>query len=384
MKHIIILPDLGQTTSEAKVVKWLKVLGDKLSAGEPLLEVETDKATMEVEAYVGGYLRRKLAQEGDLASTMSPIAILTDTSDERFEEEGSATKPDAAGTQASSDPSAAGVPQSKPVAAVPAARARARELGIELSSVPGTGPNGLITKTDVERFAAGGRVEAPQMSGPLGDLKSLAAMAALTSASKSTIPHFYVTVDFDVTRAEAWRSSWNASHPGCRVSINDYLVRAASKALFDSPRFNVRLAEGRYVQQATAELLLVVGGEPGLVLVPLPDLHAAPLEEFVPAIRTAVNSARQNRMTTSAFKVSPLLALSNLGMFDVKQFAAIIPTGCTAILAVGSVREQLILRAGTPQSVKVCTVTLSADHRVVDGVAAAKLLASMQSHLNSL
>jgi pyruvate dehydrogenase E2 component (dihydrolipoamide acetyltransferase) len=89
-------------------------------------------------------------------------------------------------------------------------------------------------------------------------------------------------------------------------------------------------------------------------------------------------------MTTSAFKVSPLLAVSNLGMFNVKQFAAIIPTGCTAILAVGSVREQLILRAGMPESMKVCTVTLSADHRVVNGIAAAKLLASMQSHLNSL
>ncbi len=384
MKHVIILPDLGQTTSEAKVVKWLKALGDKLVAGDPLLEVETDKATMEVETYVGGYLRRKLAQEGDLANAMSPIALLTDTSDEPFEEEASAIKSDAASTQPSPKPAATVAPHSKPIAAVPAARARARELGIELSSVSGTGPNGLITKTDVERFAAGNQVEAPQTAQPMSDVKPLAAMAALTSASKTTIPHFYVTVDLDVTGAEAWRLLWNASHSGCRVSINDYLVRAASQALSDSPRLNVRLAESRYIQQTSAEVLLVVDSDSGLILVPLLDLHAAPIEEFVSAIRIAVGSARQNRMATSPFKASPLLAISNLGMFGVKQFAAIIPTGCTAILAMGAVREQLIWRDGKPDNVKVCTVTLSADHRVVDGIAVAKFLERMQSHLNSL
>ena len=153
MKHTIILPDLGQTTSEAKVVKWLKAVGERLAAGEPLLEVETDKATMDVEAYVGGYLRKKLAQEGEMVSAMSPVAILTDTADEGFEEEVEVSKPQIAVSQTVPKPAATSVPSSRPLAAAPAARLRAKELGIELSSVPGTGPGGLITKADVERFA---------------------------------------------------------------------------------------------------------------------------------------------------------------------------------------------------------------------------------------
>jgi acetoin:2,6-dichlorophenolindophenol oxidoreductase subunit alpha len=151
MKHTIILPDLGQTTSEAKVVKWLKGVGEQVSAGEPLLEVETDKATMEVEAYVGGYLRKKLAKEGDMAGAMSPVAILTDTSDERFDEEPTA-RPQAKVNLVASKPAAtASAP--RPATAVPAARRLATELGIDLSQVAGSGPGGLISRTDVERLA---------------------------------------------------------------------------------------------------------------------------------------------------------------------------------------------------------------------------------------
>jgi len=383
MKHTIIMPDLGQTTSEAKVVRWLKDLGDKVSAGEPLLEVETDKATMEVEAYVGGYLRKRLAEEGNLVSAMSPIAILTDSSEEALEEE-PRTVSLAESRPASRQAPAAGAARSKPVAAVPAARARAKELGIELASVPGTGPNGVITRADVERFAVGKQGPAREATQPSGEPKVLAAMASLTSASKSTIPHFYVTSDLDVTLAEAWRSGWNASHPERKVSINDYLVRAASQALFDSPRFNMKLSEGRYIQQKSGDILLVVDTEAGLILVPLADPRAASIEEFVSATRIAVDSARQGRIAATASRVPPLLALSNLGRFGVKQFAAIIPSGCTGILATGAVRDQLILRNGQPEAVKVCSVTLSADHRVVDGITAAKLLERMQSHLNSL
>jgi pyruvate dehydrogenase E2 component (dihydrolipoamide acetyltransferase) len=153
MKHTIILPDLGQTTSEAKIVKWLKAVGERIAAGEPLLEVETDKATMDVEAYVGGYLRKKLAREGEVVSALSPVAILTDTPDEVFEEEVKAAQPQ---TVIQTGPKPAATPAAPPtsLAAAPAARLRAKELGVELSSVRGTGPGGLVTKADVERFAA--------------------------------------------------------------------------------------------------------------------------------------------------------------------------------------------------------------------------------------
>ena len=154
MKHTIILPDLGQTTNEAKVLRWLKKPGDRVSSGEPLLEVETDKTIMDVEAYVGGYLRKMCVVEGEMAIAKEPIAILTDRLDEFYED------PIEVISEAPiiSAPSVAehATPKvvSRAVAAVPAARTLARDLGIDINLVTGTGPNGLITRNDVERFAS--------------------------------------------------------------------------------------------------------------------------------------------------------------------------------------------------------------------------------------
>ena|SRR2546426_4026287 len=154
MKHTIILPDLGQTTSEAKVVKWLKKPGEKVSMGEPLVEVETDKATLEVESYVAGYLREKFVEEGEKASAMVPIAVLTDRPDEPYDQAlaDSSEKPATPQFPKLETPTPKSAPET--VTAVPAARSLAKELGIDLNSVVGTGPRGLITKNDVERFVA--------------------------------------------------------------------------------------------------------------------------------------------------------------------------------------------------------------------------------------
>ena len=152
MKHVIIMPDLGQTSSEAKIVSWLKKPGERLALGEPLLEVETDKATMEVEAYVGGFLRRKLANEGEMVAASNPVAILTDTADEDFDQDVNLNpKSVASAPTAERARPAAPAAVGGNVAAVPAARALAKQLGIELSKIRGTGPQGLITKADVER-----------------------------------------------------------------------------------------------------------------------------------------------------------------------------------------------------------------------------------------
>jgi len=225
MKHIIIMPDLGQTTSEAKIVSWLKKPGDKLAMGEPLLEVETDKATMDVEAYVGGFLRRKLANEGEMVAASNPVAILTDTPDEQFDDDvrpkARSAAPVAAAERAQVTMSGT---VSGNVAAVPAARMLAKQLGVELSAVPGSGLQGLITKADVERFVSQGGQSA---ANSLHQSKAQEAMADLTSRSKSTIPHFYVTLDLDMAAAEGWRARWNQNHPELKASVNDCLVRKA-------------------------------------------------------------------------------------------------------------------------------------------------------------
>jgi len=378
MKHVIIMPDLGQTSSEAKIVSWLKKPGEKLAMGEPLLEVETDKATMDVEAYVGGFLRKKLANEGDMVAASNPVAILTDTVDEEFDEEvRPQAKPATVVEPVERSQSATPAPVSSKVAAAPAARTLAKQLGIELSAVSGTGAQGLITKTDVERFQAGRA--SPTSSPPK---KGQEAMAALTSRSKATIPHFYVTVDLDMSAAEAWRARWNQDQPNLKASINDCLVRAASAALADSPKLNQRVVDGKAEPQSAADVLLVVGIDSGLLLVPVADPHADAADVFLQRIKTSLGSAKEGKVPSA--KATPLLAISNLGMFGVKEFSAIIPPGCNAILAAGAARNQVVWRNDRAEALRVCTATVSADHRVVDGIAVAQFLERMQFHLNSL
>jgi pyruvate dehydrogenase E2 component (dihydrolipoamide acetyltransferase) len=384
MKHTIILPDLGQTTSEAKILKWHKDPGDLVSAGEPLVEVETDKATMDVEAYVGGYLRATLVEEGQMATAKDPIAVLTDTAEEIFEE-----TPDVAAKPLPQESPLMKAEKTRPmkvggaVAAVPAARTLARELGIDLSRVDGSGPNELITVRDVQRAAERAKTqESAALASPI-ETGALSAMAAVTASSKATIPHFYVTVEVDVSAAIEWRQQWNRSHPDLPASFNDIFVRVASVSVKESPQINISLQGGKYDQRSSGDVLLVVATEGRLNLVPVRDPSRSTWEDFLLGMRTLLNSAREGKITGLGGP-APLLAISNLGMYRVKEFAAIIPPGCTAILAVGSIRDQVTLKEGLPEVVRICSLTLSVDHRVADGISAAKFLERIQVHLNSL
>lgn len=384
MKHIIILPDLGQTTSEAKILKWHKKPGDLVSSGEPLVEVETDKATMDVEAYVGGYLRATLVEEGQMATAKDPIAVLTDTASEAFEESPVAMQETLLkGVQPLKAVKAVPVKVGAALAAVPAARMLAKELGVDLKQVNGSGPNGLITVKDVQGAALGAKAKkGAALASPI-ETGALSAMAAITASSKTTIPHFYVTVEVDVAAAMTWREQWNGAHPNLQASFNDLFVRVASTALTESPQINISLKDGKYDQRSSGDVLLVVATEGKLNLVPVQDPSRSAWEEFLRGMRMVLDSTRAGKITGQGGP-APLLAISNLGMYRVKEFAAIIPPGCTAVLAIGSVRDQVILKEGRPEVAKICSLTLSVDHRVADGIAAAKFLERIQVHLNSL
>lgn len=359
MQHNIILPDLGQTTSEAKIVQWLKKPGDRVSRGEPIVAVETDKVDMEVEAFEGGYLRKLLVEEGSMASALTPVAILTDTPEETY---------DGLGEQKSKPPGPAHPPRVSNAA--PAARALAKDLGVDLAQVEGTGPKGLITRADVQRFSEA--VAAPNRT-----LAAMAAMAATTANSKRDIPHFYATRDLEVASAARWRDRWNETQNGAHASFNDVFVRCAAKALGDVPRLNLAYKDGAFEQRSAADVLLVVAREPALLLLPMADSRALDWKEFIQRMH---DTAGQGAPAPAA----PLLAISNLGMYGIKEFAAIIPPGCSSVLAIGAVREAPVVRNGAVTVEKIATATLSADHRVIDGVAAARFLERMQFHLNSL
>src|SRR5215472_133019 len=270
MVHNIVMPDLGQTVAEGKIVRWLKRPGDVVSRGEALLEVETDKVTMEVESYRSGYLRAILVSEGEMASAMSPIAVLTDQLDEMFQRchsrDAMSNGVDGKGTsgaakQASTASRPAGEALQKTdgrVPASPAAKVRARELGVHLRSLVSSRSDGLITRRNVnEAAAATSRPAHP--------------MAAITARSVQTIPHFYVTVDVDVSTALAWRRQWNSANPTSHLTLNDVFVRAASFALRDVPAINARFWNGMIERRSTGDILMVVTTRRGLAWVPVCD-----------------------------------------------------------------------------------------------------------------
>jgi pyruvate dehydrogenase E2 component (dihydrolipoamide acetyltransferase) len=331
MQYTIVLPDLGQTTNEARILKWLKCVGEPVTRGEPLLAVETDKVDMEVESFENGFLREVLVPEGEKATALAPIAILTEGADEPYQRPGDHP---------------AEPPAKRRVAAVPGARERARELGIDLEAVKGTGARGMITREDVEQFtrAANG-----------SENRAWAAMAATVVASKREIPHFYAARDLDLNHATGWRKRQNENGSD-HISLNDVFVRCAKLALADSPRLRTAFDSGRYRPHERAGVLVIAARGDALILEP----------------------------TESSEKASATLAISNLGMYGVKQFAAIIPPGCTAVLAIGAARQEPVVREGKVVIAEICTTTLSADHRVVDGIAAARFLERLQHHLNSL
>lgn len=381
MRHDIIMPDLGQTAAEGKIVRWLKKPGDPVAKGDMLLEVETDKVTMEVESYRKGYLRAVLIEEGQMAGAMSPIAVLTDEPGEAYDgfpagDASVPTHPHSGQQVTPSEPksitAAASLAISGRPAATPAAKARAREAGIDLNGLAGTGPDGLITRGDVERAEA-----------KPGTIQAASPMAAMTARSAAEIPHFYVTLDVEVSGLLAWRERWNAAHPDLRASVNDVFVRTAMMALRDVPKLNVRYREGQIEARAAGGALLVVAVEPGLTLVPVPDAVSSSWEDYLSSMRKILEGVRQRGIVKSAGE-APALAISNLGMFGVKQFTAIIPPESAAALAIGAVREEVIVKDQQMRIAKICSLTLSSDHRAIDGITAAKFLERVQAHLNSL
>ncbi len=372
MTHPILMPDLGQTVNEGKVLRWLKKPGETVKKGEPLLEVETDKVTMEVEAYRDGYLREILAGEGQVVSAMTAIAILTDEAGEPYERPVSVSSsgPPAAPPATAAPPASSAA---REFLATPAARTLARELGVQLDAVTGTGPGKLVTRRDVERSAQPRAASQPR-----------SAMAAIAAKSKQTIPHFYVTLDVDVSAAELWRENWNAAHPALLATADDVFVRAASRALRDVPALSGDNQYGENALSLPADVLLIVAIERGLRLVPIPDPSGLAWEEYLQMIKSLLHGAREGRMREPSSPLHPRLAISNLGAFGVTQFTAIIPPTCTAILAIGAIREVAMVKNKQVAVGEICSLTLSADHRVMDGIVAAKFLERTQAHLNSL
>jgi len=391
----ILMPEAGNTMEEGTVLGWLVREGERISVGDILCEIETDKATMEYESPAAGRLARIVAAEGDMVAVKQPIAYLADSDAEldaylyvlemtvtTSDDQATAKIDQAAGAHSTS--AAAADPQrianrGATYPASPAVRRLAREKGLDLTSFgKGSGPSGRILTNDLvgspsaaatipAAVDAGGTIRRPipKMRRRIGER---------LVAAKQSIPHFYMRTTvladelFDVFREKQGE--------GC--SLNDLIVFACGKTLPQFPGFRSHVEGDEMVEESGAHIGIAVGLDDGLVVPVIRDVQQLTLAQLIRASKKVVEDARRGVVANVGCGV---FTISNLGMFGVEEFSAIINPPESAILAVGAVREQVIVENGAMRPGRAMTLTLSADHRVVDGVMAAKFLAALKQIL---
>lgn len=397
MAETIAMPKLGFDMAEGTLVRWLKHEGEVVEKGEVLAEIETDKATVEVEASVAGTVRKLIVAEHSTVPVGAPIAILG-TPDEPIEAlalEGAAmsavsqepsvipsvpaTAPLHAGPTAAPAPETGSLPGG--VRASPVAHRMAAERGMDLKGVQGTGPEGRIVKKDVLAVSAQAvaKPAGPGVTVPLTKLRS--AIGRRMLASKQQVPHFYLTIDIDAERLADTRAQLNlAKSDDAKLSVNDFVVKAASLALRDVPSLNASLLGESIQRHAQVNVGVAVAVEDGLLTVVVRDADTKPIGQIGDEIRAMAGRARQGRVRPEDIQGSTF-TVSNLGMFAIDHFVAIINPPEAAILAVGSLRETPVVRDGLVTAGLRMKVTLSADHRVTDGVEAAHWLQALRGRL---
>jgi len=400
----IIMPKMGDAMEEGTLVRWLKQEGEPVKEGEPIAEIATDKATIELEAPASGILRGIRVLEGATVPINTPLAyILTEgeTLPEESKRDGATPTP-AAAPQVVAPPSevkAAYAPAAEErIKASPLARKIAQEHGIDLRLLQGTGPQGRIVERDVLAYLEKMRPPAPApvaappvpptpapagaaRTEPLNRLRQITAQR--TTEAKQTIPHFYLTMEIDMEEALALRAKLNSMEESFRISVNDMIVKACAVALEKHPIVNASYREGQLVYPDGIHIGIAVASEEGLLVAVVRHCEGKSLRRIAQEAQTLVQKAREGKllpdeMTGNTFTVS------NLGMFDIDEFSAIINPPASAILAVGAVKKvPVVLEDGSIQPRARMKVTLSCDHRVLDGATGARFLQELKRVLEN-
>ena len=398
----VVMPQMGYDMREGTVVRWHKEEGETVNRGEVIADIETDKATVEFEAYTGGILGRIVAAAGVAVPVGELIAIITDPG-EAVPDAPAASAPAAAAPGTAAAPVVVAPPQETAVPAgdgqvraSPIARRLARERGIDLALVAGSGPNGRITERDVENYRPPvAPAPPPSVPAPVGEPAPAAAdarielsrmrqtIARVTSDSKTTAPHFYVTAAVDMGKAMALRREINdAADPESRVSVNDLMVKACALALAKHPKFNA-FYRGDYLQvNGAMNIGIAIALETGLILPGVSNCESKSLLQIAAATKDLIARANSGTLRNEEYS-STTFSISNMGMFDVESFTAIIYPPHAAILAVGSVKEQPVVRDGQLGIGQMMKATLSTDHRVADGAEAAQFLMEIKRALEN-
>jgi pyruvate dehydrogenase E2 component (dihydrolipoamide acetyltransferase) len=343
----VIMPKLGLTMDEGRLIAWHKQEGDRVTEGEVLFEVETDKAAMEVPATTSGFLRRVLAKADDMIPVAQVVAVITTTADE----------PVAAAT-----PVAPAAPPER-VAASPAARKRAQELGVDLATLVASKP-GRISIEDVEAAATSAPAAAGETRVPLSRMRK--AIATAMSRSSAEAPQFKLERDIDMTRANEQRKRAGASY-------TDVVVSAVARALAAHPRLRSRFDGDAIVERAGAHVGLAVAVDDGLLVPVIRDADRKDLAALAKERERIEAAARSGHLGMDDLS-GAVISVSNLGSFGVDRFTAIVNPPEAAIVAMGHVRDRVVATRGGPAVRLVVTLTLSVDHRVADGAEAARYL----------
>ncbi|KXV63827.1 pyruvate dehydrogenase complex dihydrolipoamide acetyltransferase [Gluconobacter oxydans] len=394
----ILMPALSPTMTEGKLARWLKAEGDTVSAGDVIAEIETDKATMEVEAVDEGILGRILIQEGaEGIPVNTPIAVLV--------EDGEAV-PEASSTQAPAAPTAEAAPavstgtapakapaeeKGERIFVSPLARRMARERGIALDALTGSGPNGRILKRDVEKGVTAPKTapKAAPSATPVAASEETVrrvpnstmrkVIARRLTESKTQVPHFYVSVDIELDALLELRSKLNATaqENSFKISVNDMMIKAVALALKKVPGVNVQFTDAETLHFENVDISMAVSVPDGLITPIIRNADRKSLRQISVEAKDLAKRARAGKLKPEEFQ-GGTFSISNMGMFGVREFAAIINPPQAGILAIASGEKRAVVRGSEIAVATVMTATLSVDHRAVDGALGAEWLNALR------
>ncbi|HJZ15220.1 MAG TPA: pyruvate dehydrogenase complex dihydrolipoamide acetyltransferase [Stellaceae bacterium] len=417
----ILMPALSPTMTEGNVTKWLKREGEEVHSGDVLAEIETDKATMEFEAVDDGRLGKILVPDGAQGIKVNqPIALLLGEG----EDASALEKLDVSAPQTVTAPpeqppaKARSAPEAPPapargngrIFASPLARRMAQQAGLDLAAITGSGPQGRVVKADIEAALSADR-GAPAITRPVVQPQSapLAAPAAAPALSKErvlalagnppyterpltamrrviarrlteskqTVPHFYLTVDCEIDELLKFRAELNGKSDAYRISVNDFVIRAAALALRQVPAANASWSDEAILLWDTVDIAVAVALEDGLITPIVKNADRKGLAEIANETKDLATRARAGKLKLEEFQ-GGTFSISNLGMFGVRDFAAVINPPHGGILAVGAGEQRPIVKNGALAIATVMSCTLSCDHRAVDGAVGAQFLAAFK------
>lgn len=411
MAEIVRMPKLSDTMEEGVVAEWHKKVGDNIESGDLLAEIETDKATMEFESFQDGVLLHIGVAKGETAPVDSILAVLGDKGEdisELLKEEASAPasnqEPEVKEPESTPEPAKASQPApvatAAPAAPVvstssngrvkasPLAKKLASEKGISISAVAGSGEGGRIVKRDIENYQPSQQVSAGTVAAgiesfseePVSQMRKT--IAKRLSESKFTAPHFYLTIEMDMSNAMSSRAAINKNLDPAKVSYNDMVIRAAAAALKKNPKVNASWLGDKIRYNEHVHVGVAVAVDEGLLVPVIRHADTKSLLSINKEVKELAGKARDKKLQPNEWEGNTF-TISNLGMFGIEEFTAIINPPDACIMAVGSIIEKPVVKNGNIQIGHTMKVTLSCDHRVVDGAVGSAFLQTFKAYMEN-